>query len=104
MKIAIVFDGASAIAAFPDLLILDTVEAIERAMVNEGNGVTRIPVHPDGRWIERLSDRMPELSSTTRTRTSPTSASAPSGKNIPKGYFFKRFTIRNSFFTPGVIW
>ena len=54
MKIAIVFDGASAIAAFPDLLILDTVEAIERAMVDEGNGVTRIPVHPDGRWIERL--------------------------------------------------
>ncbi len=54
MKIALVFDGASAIAAFPDLLILDTVEAIERAMVSEGNGVTRIPVHPDGRWIERL--------------------------------------------------
>ncbi|HEU4988312.1 MAG: hypothetical protein KGL93_13865 [Gemmatimonadota bacterium] len=54
MKIAIVFDGASAIAAFPDLLILDTVEAIERAIVEEGNTVTRIPVHPDGRWIERL--------------------------------------------------
>ncbi len=54
MKIAIVFDGASAIAAFPDLLILDTVEAIERALVDEGNAVTRIPVHPDGRWIERL--------------------------------------------------
>lgn len=54
MKIALVFDGASAIAAFPDLLILETVEAIERVLADEGNGVTRIPVHPDGRWIERL--------------------------------------------------
>ncbi|MGH7669506.1 MAG: D-alanine--D-alanine ligase family protein [Gemmatimonadaceae bacterium] len=54
MKIALVFDGASAIAAFPDLLILETVEAIERALVDDGNGVTRISVHPDGRWIERL--------------------------------------------------
>ncbi len=54
MKIALVFDGASAIAAFPDLLILDTVEAIERALVDGGHGVTRVPIHPDGRWIERL--------------------------------------------------
>jgi D-alanine-D-alanine ligase len=54
MKIALIFDGASAIAAFPDLLILDTVEAIERALVDAGNGVTRVPVHPDGRWVERL--------------------------------------------------
>jgi D-alanine-D-alanine ligase len=54
VKIAIVFDGASAIAAFPDLLILDSVEAIERALVDQGSAVTRIPVHTDGRWIERL--------------------------------------------------
>jgi D-alanine-D-alanine ligase len=54
VKIAILFDGASAIATFPDLAILETVEAIERALAGEGNAVTRIPVHPDGRWIERV--------------------------------------------------
>lgn len=54
MKIALIFDGASAITAFPDLLILDTVEAIERALVDAGHGVARVPIHPDGRWIERL--------------------------------------------------
>jgi len=54
VRIAILFDGASAIAAFPDLQILATVEAIEHALVTEGNTVTRLPVHPDGRWIERL--------------------------------------------------
>jgi D-alanine-D-alanine ligase len=54
MKIAILFDGASAIATLPDLLILETVEAIERALTEEGNTVMHLPVHADGRWIERL--------------------------------------------------
>lgn len=54
MKIAILFDGASALAKTPDLLILDTVAAIEQVLATEGNTVTRLPVHPDGRWIERL--------------------------------------------------
>ena len=54
MKIAILFDGASALARSPDLLILGTVEAIERALVAEGNHVVRIPVFLDGRWIERI--------------------------------------------------
>ena len=54
MKIAILFDGASALARSPDLLILGTVEAIERALVAEGNLVVRIPVFLDGRWIERV--------------------------------------------------
>ncbi|MDE3215343.1 MAG: hypothetical protein KGO03_03020, partial [Gemmatimonadota bacterium] len=54
MRIAILFDGASAIATFPDLAILENVEAIERILVAEGNSVTRLPVHADGRWIERL--------------------------------------------------
>src|ERR687883_137518 len=44
MKIALLFDGASALGARPDLLILAT----------EGNQVVRIPVHGDGRWIERI--------------------------------------------------
>jgi D-alanine-D-alanine ligase len=53
MKIAILFDGASAIAEFPDLQILETVEAIERALLDEGNSVSHVPVRVDGRWIER---------------------------------------------------
>ena len=54
MKIAILFDGASALARSPDLLILDTLQAIERALAAEGNQVVRVPVLMDGRWIERL--------------------------------------------------
>ena len=54
MKIAILFDGASALAKSPDLLILGTVDAIEKSLAAEGNHVARIPVHFDGRWVERL--------------------------------------------------
>ena len=54
MKIAILFDGASALAKSPDLLILGTVDAIERSLGAEGNHVVRIPVFMDGRWIERV--------------------------------------------------
>lgn len=54
MKIALLFDGASALAKSPDLLILETVEAIERSLAAEGNQVVRIPVFGDGRWIERV--------------------------------------------------
>ena len=54
MKVAILFDGASALGASPDLLILDTVEAVERILVEDGATTVRIPVNPDGRWIERI--------------------------------------------------
>ena len=54
MKIALLFDGASALAKSPDLLILGTVEAIEHSLAAEGNQVVRIPVLMDGRWIERV--------------------------------------------------
>jgi D-alanine-D-alanine ligase len=54
MKIALLFDGASALGTRPDLLILDTVEAIERVLVEDGHGVVRVPVHEDARWVERL--------------------------------------------------
>jgi D-alanine-D-alanine ligase len=54
VKIAILFDGASALAKSPDVLILDTVEAIEAALASEGNQLVRVPVHPDGRWVERV--------------------------------------------------
>jgi D-alanine-D-alanine ligase len=54
MRIALLFDGASALSASPDLLILETVEAIETALTNEGNTVVRVPVLTDGKWIDRM--------------------------------------------------
>ena len=54
MKIGLLFDGASALGASPDVLILDTLEAIERVLTAEGNQVMRISAHTDARWIERV--------------------------------------------------
>jgi len=54
VKIAILFDGASAYATKPDQLILGTVEAIEQSLVAEGNEVGYMPVFHDGKWIEKL--------------------------------------------------
>lgn len=54
MKIAILFDGVSALAPVPDLLILETVEAIEAALQGDGHVSSRVPVGTDTRWIERL--------------------------------------------------
>jgi len=55
MKIAIAFDGLSAAgSAAPDLLILGTVEAVERALATDGHTTDRVAVHPDGRWLERV--------------------------------------------------
>lgn len=54
MKIALLFDGASALGTRPDLLILDSVEAIERVLVADGHSVVRVPVHEDARWVERV--------------------------------------------------
>lgn len=54
MRVALLFDGASAIGASPDMLVVQTVEAIETALVDEGNTVVRVPVLQDGRWIERM--------------------------------------------------
>ncbi|HET7457348.1 MAG TPA: hypothetical protein VFJ74_06815 [Gemmatimonadaceae bacterium] len=57
MKVALIFDGVSALGAdetSPDVLILDTVEAVERALDALGHRVERVPVNPDGRWFERV--------------------------------------------------
>lgn len=54
MRIALLFDGASALGTSPDMLILETVEAIETALMNEGNTVIRVPVLVDGKWIDRV--------------------------------------------------
>jgi D-alanine-D-alanine ligase len=55
MKVAIIFDGLSAMGgASPDLLILESVDAVERAIAAGGHKVERVPVNPDGRWFERV--------------------------------------------------
>ena len=54
MKVAILFDGASAFAESPDQEILGTVRAVAVSLTAEGNSVVRIPVHPDARWIDKL--------------------------------------------------
>lgn len=53
-RVALLFDGMSALGPTPDLLILDSVEAIEQALVSLGHTVTRVPVDMDGRWVERV--------------------------------------------------
>ncbi|HJQ21638.1 MAG TPA: ATP-grasp domain-containing protein [Gemmatimonadaceae bacterium] len=54
MRIALLYDGDSVTDATPDLLIIQTVEAIETALQNEGNTVVRVPVGTDARWIDRV--------------------------------------------------
>jgi D-alanine-D-alanine ligase len=54
VKVAILFDGASALGKSPDLLILETVEAVEGVLATDGHEVVRIPANPDGRWVERV--------------------------------------------------
>jgi D-alanine-D-alanine ligase len=54
MKIALLSDGVSDLGARPDLLILDTIEAIEGVLVAEGNEVVRVSAHTDARWVERV--------------------------------------------------
>ena len=52
MKIAVLFDGAS--AAAPDQLIVGTVDAVAAELTSEGNEIVRVPVSPDAKWIEKL--------------------------------------------------
>jgi D-alanine-D-alanine ligase len=54
MKIAVLFDGMSALGTNPDGLILESVEAIENSISDWGHEHVRIPVNPDGRWVERM--------------------------------------------------
>jgi D-alanine-D-alanine ligase len=54
MKVALLFDGASAFAKNPDQLIMEAVRRIEESLVTEGNEVGHIPVFHDGKWIEKL--------------------------------------------------
>ena len=61
MKIVVIFDGASALGKTPDVLILETVEAVEAVLVADGHEAVRVPVNPDGRWIERVRKAKADL-------------------------------------------
>jgi D-alanine-D-alanine ligase len=61
MKVVVLFDGISALGKSPDLAILETVEAVEAVLTADGHELTRIPVNPDGRWIERVRRAKPDL-------------------------------------------
>lgn len=54
MKTAVIFDALSALGPDPDLLMLQTVEAVESALADRGHALVRIPVCGDARWVERL--------------------------------------------------
>ena len=54
MKVAILFDGASAFAESPDQEIIGTVDAVAASLVPEGNSIVKIPVHPDSKWVDKL--------------------------------------------------
>src|SRR6476660_3130657 len=54
MKIGVLFDGMSALGTTPDTLILESVEAVEDSIADWGHQHVRIPVNPDGRWVERM--------------------------------------------------
>lgn len=54
MKIGVLFDAMSALGPLPDRLILESVEAVEHAIDVWGHEAVRVPVNPDGRWVERV--------------------------------------------------
>jgi D-alanine-D-alanine ligase len=54
MKVGVLFDGMSALGQNPDVLILEAVEAVEHAIEEWGHNAIRVPVNPDGRWVERV--------------------------------------------------
>ncbi len=54
MKIALLFDGLSALGKTPEIQLLDAIEAVETALQDWATEVVRVPVSNDGRWVERL--------------------------------------------------
>src|SRR4026208_1123621 len=54
MKIALLFDGLSALGEAPEVQLLDSIEAVESALSEWATEVVRVPVTRDGRWVGRL--------------------------------------------------
>ena len=61
MKVVVLFDGISALGKSPDVAILETVEAVEAVLTADGHEPVRVPVNPDGRWVERVRRAKPDL-------------------------------------------
>src|SRR5213075_2026744 len=54
MKVALLFDGLSALGKTPEVQLLDSSEAVESALLDFATEVVRVPVTNDGRWVERV--------------------------------------------------
>lgn len=54
MKLALLFDGLSALGKAPEVQLLDSIEAVENALLDWADEVVRVPVTLDGRWVERV--------------------------------------------------
>src|ERR1041384_272836 len=54
MKIALLFDGLSALGKAPEIQLLEAIEAVETALMDWATEVVRVPVSNDGRWVERV--------------------------------------------------
>jgi D-alanine-D-alanine ligase len=54
LKIALLFDGLSALGKAPEILLLEAIEAVESSLQEFATEVVRVPVTNDGRWVERL--------------------------------------------------
>lgn len=54
MKIALLFDGLSALGKAPEVQLLDSIESVESALSEFATEVARVPVSNDGRWVERV--------------------------------------------------
>ena len=54
MRIALLFDGLSALGKAPEVQLLDAIEAVETALMEWATEVVRVPVNNDGRWVERV--------------------------------------------------
>lgn len=54
MKICLLFDGLSALGKPPEVELLESIEAVESALMEFATEVVRVPVNGDGRWVERV--------------------------------------------------
>lgn len=61
MRVVILLDSISLLDTAPDLVILDTIEAVEAALATHGHEAIRLPVSADGRWVTSLYRTEPDL-------------------------------------------
>ncbi len=61
MRTAILFDGPSSSGETPDLLIMESLIAVEDALRARGDKPVRVPVFPGAHWIEMLARQRPDL-------------------------------------------